>query len=147
MKAMKEFYSADFVKVFYDTETDALWVKYFQKVPSDKHFVPVLEAMLNGFISLKTQRFVADIRKMGVLGIDSQKLIVSKLLPGMIHHLQGKKLYHAQLLDAHEITAKIVANNVVKRCTSNESMEIVQCFSERKVIDYIQSCKPCLSAA
>ncbi|HTJ50555.1 MAG TPA: hypothetical protein VL443_13935 [Cyclobacteriaceae bacterium] len=136
---MKEFYKTDFVSVFYDTETDALWVKYFQNVPSDKHFVPIIDATLNGFTSLKTQKFAVDVRRMGVLGIDSQALIISKLLPGMIRHLKGKKLYHVQLLNPNEIMAKVSANNV-KRKSMSEGMETVQFSDENEVIKYLNKC-------
>jgi hypothetical protein len=135
---MKEFYSANFVSVFYDTETDALWVKYFQRVPSDEHFVPVVNAMLNGFLSLNTQKFVADIRKMGVLGMESQNLIVTKLLPGMLNHLRGKKLYHAQLVDSREVMCKVAADNV-KRKTTNEDVEIVQFTDQCEAVNYIKT--------
>lgn len=134
----KEFYKTDFVSVFYDEDTHALWVKYFHKVPSDKHFIPVVDAMLKGFKLSNTQRFMADIRKMGVLGIDSQSLIVTKLIPCMINHLNGKKLYHAQLIDPGEIMGKVAANNV-KRKAENESIEIVQFVNERDAIAYIKS--------
>jgi hypothetical protein len=134
----KEFYRADFVSVFYHEDTHALWVKYFQKVPSDKHVIPVIDAMLNGFKQSNTQKFMADIRKMGVLGTDSQSLIVNKLIPGMVSHLNGKRLYHAQLIDPGEIMAKITANNV-KRKSDNEKIEIVQFVNERDAIAYMKS--------
>lgn len=134
----KEFYRADFVSVFYHEDTHALWVKYFQKVPSDKHVIPVVDAMLNGFKQSNTQKFMADIRKMGVLGTDSQSLIVNKLIPGMVSHLNGKRLYHAQLIDPGEIMAKITANNV-KRKSDNEKIEIVQFVNERDAIAYMKS--------
>jgi hypothetical protein len=134
----KEFYRADFVSVFYHEDTHALWVKYFQKVPSDKHVIPVIDAMLNGFKQSNTQKFMADIRKMGVLGTDSQSLIVNKLIPGMVSHLNGKRLYHAQLIDPGEIMAKITANNV-KHKSDNEKIEIVQFVNERDAIAYMKS--------
>lgn len=134
----KEFYRADFVSVFYHEDTHALWVKYFQKVPSDKHVIPVVDAMLNGFKQSNTQKFMADIRKMGVLGTDSQSLIVNKLIPGMVSHLNGKRLYHAQLIDPGEIMAKITANNV-KHKSDNEKIEIVQFVNERDAIAYMKS--------
>jgi hypothetical protein len=137
----KEFYSADFVRVFHDEDINALCVKYFQRVPSDKHFIPVVNAMLEGFKQLNTQKFMADIRKMGVLGIDSQSLIITKPLPGMISHLQGRKLYHVQLIDPGEIMAKVTANNV-KHKSKNESVEIVQFIDERKAMSYMMSVPP-----
>ena len=134
----KEFYKADFVSVFYDDDTRALWVKYFQNVPSDKHLIPVVDATLQGFRQSNTQRFVADIRKMGVLGTESQSLIINKLIPGMVSHLKGKKLYHAQLIDPAEVMSKVVAKNV-KHKSENESIEIVQFTSEQDAIAYMKS--------
>lgn len=134
----KEFYRADFVSVFYDEDTHALWVKYFQKAPSDKHVIPVIDAMLSGFKQSNTQKFMADIRKMGILGTDSQSLIVNKLIPGMISHLNGKKLYHAQLIDPAEIMAKITANKV-KSKIETEGVEIIQFTNELDAIAYMKS--------
>ncbi|WP_333820040.1 hypothetical protein [Ohtaekwangia sp.] len=135
---MKEFYRTDFVSVYYDENTDALWVKYFKKIPSDKHFIPVVDAMLTGFTSLQTQKFVADIRKMGILGTESQKLIVHKLLPGMIQHLKGEKLYHVQLIDHAEIMSKVCANKV-KQMGQCDVKEIIQFSDENEVIKYMKS--------
>lgn len=135
---IKEFYKTDFVSVFYDADTDALWVKYFRNVPSDQHFVCVVDAMLNAFVSLNTQNFIADIRKMGVIGVDAQTLVVNKLLVGMVKHLNGEKLYHIQLIDSAEIMSKVAANNV-KRKSMHDGIEIVQFVDEGEAIQYIFS--------
>ena len=135
---MKEFYRTDFATVYYDEDTDALWLKYLKNIPSDKHAIPVIDAMLAAFKSLQTQKFAADIRKMGIIGTEIQNLVATKLLGGMVDHLKGKKLYHAQLIDHTEIMSKITANKV-KRTVQHENMEVVQFSVECDVIDYMKS--------
>jgi hypothetical protein len=136
---MKVFLKNEFVSVYYDASTDALWVKYISRVPDDKQFAVVADAMLDGFTKLKTSKFIADIRRMGILGLGSQELIITKLLPGMIKHLNGKTLHHAQLIDPKEIMGKVTANNVKNKSSHREGIEITQFFDEAEMIRYMNS--------
>ena len=112
---MKEFYKDASAKVYYIPEVDALFLEYLGKVQNDEHFIQINTAVLQSFRKLKTQKFVADIRKMGIIGVNSQKWVVDVLLPGMVEHLKGKILFHAQLLDPKEIMAKVSGGNIKNR--------------------------------
>lgn len=128
---MKVFYTDKVANVYFDPETDCLYLQYLSQVPYDDSFVKINSAVLDAFRSLQTQNFVADIRKMGIISLKSQQWVVDKLLPGMFAHLKGNKLYHAQLLDPKEILAKVSGNNIKQKTTSiSEKMEMQQFSSE-----------------
>ena len=128
---MKHFYKDKVAEVFYDDAVDCLFLKYVDKVPNDEAFVKINSAVLDAFVTLKTQNFVADIRKMGIISINSQNWVVNNLLPGMFKHLKGKTLYHAQLLDPSEIMAKVSASNIKSKSNKvAEGFEVIQFTNE-----------------
>lgn len=124
---MKEFYKDNTARVYYDAELDTLFLEYIGKVLNDEQFIRINTAVLNAFKGLQTQKFVADIRKMGIISVNSQKWVLENLLPGMFKHLNGKILYHAQLLDPSEILSKVAAANIKNKSTTVE----VEQFSDR----------------
>lgn len=132
MKSIQEFYHDKTAKIFYDPEVDALFLEYIGKVSGDDQFVMINSILLKAFRSLQTHKFVADVRKMGIISIESQKWVVGILLPGMIQHLKGRNLFHAQLLDPAEVLSKVSANNVKsKAANAEEKINVVQ-FTDRE---------------
>lgn len=127
---MKEFFKNSFAKVYYDEILDALFIEYISKVPNDEQFILVNKALLEAFTKLKTQKVVADIRKMGIISLASQEWIVKNLFPALLKHLNGKTLYHAQLLDAKEILSKVSAANI-----KNKSAHVMDGFEVRQFTD------------
>lgn len=109
---MKTFYTDKSANVYYDADVDALFLEYTGRVLNDNHFIEINTAVLEAFKTLTTQKFVADIRKMGIIGVNSQKWVVEVLLPGMVGHLKGKTLFHAQFLDASEVMSKVSGSNI-----------------------------------
>lgn len=128
---MKEFFKDNSARVYYDQELDTLFLEYTNKVLNDEHFILINTAVLNAFKSLSTQKFVADIRKMGLISVASQKWVLDNLLPGLIKHLEGKTLFHAQLLDPSEILAKVAASNIKNKSTTVAEGFHVEQFSDR----------------
>lgn len=127
---MKEFFKNGFARVYYDDTLDALFLEYTGKVPNDEQFILVNKALLDAFTKLKTQKVVADIRKMGIISLASQEWVLKSLFPALIKHLDGKKLYHAQLLDAKEILSKVSAANI-----KNKSTQVAEGFEVRQFND------------
>jgi len=137
-----EFFKNSFARIFYDKELNTLFLEYISKVPSDEQFIVVNTAVLDAFRKLETQKFVADIRKMGIISISSQNWVVQNLLPGMLKHLKGKKLYHAQFLDASEVMSKVSAGNIKSKSQKVAAdFEVVQCTSDKELQDYLNSIK------
>ena len=130
---MKEFYKDPAAKVYYLPEVDALFLEYLGKVQNDEHFIKINTAVLQSFKQLKTQKFVADIRKMGIIGVNSQKWVIDVLLPGMVEHLKGKTLFHAQLLDPKEIMAKVSGANI-----KNKSSQALDKLEMRQFTDVVE---------
>jgi hypothetical protein len=139
---MKEFYKDNTAIVYHDPEVDTLFLKYLGKVANDEQFIVINSAVLKAFQSLDTQKFVADIRKMGIISVPSQQWVVNNLLPGMIGHLKGKKLFHAQLLDKTEIFSKVSAGNIkAKSKQVDKDFEVVQFDDEREMREYLKDWK------
>jgi hypothetical protein len=139
---MKEYYQDKTAKVYYDPSIDTLFLEYVGKVMNDEQFIRINTAVLNAFTSLQTQKFVADIRKMGIISLQSQKWVLDNLLPGMIKHLKGKMLFHAQLLDPTEVMAKVSASNIKSRSKQvAEGFEVVQFTDRDELIAYLKTWK------
>jgi len=136
---MKEYFKNNCAKVYYDESLDALFLEYTSKVANDEQFILVNKAVLEAFTKLKTQKFIADIRKMGIISLQSQEWIVKNLLPGMFRHLNGKTLFHAQLLDAKEILSKVSASNIKNKSSQvAEGFEVRQFTNEAELIIYLK---------
>jgi hypothetical protein len=135
---MKEFYKDNTASVYYDHEIDTLVLKYLGKVSNDEQFILINSAVLEAFQSLNTQKFVADIQKMGIISLKSQQWVLQNLLPGMISHLKGKKLFHAQLLDKSEILSKVSAGNIKNKSKEvAKDFEVVQFYDEGEMRDFL----------
>ncbi len=136
---MKEFYKNAVARVYHDSTLDTLFLEYLSKVPNEETFIAINTAVLNAFLSLNTQKFVADVRKMGIISLKSQQWVLNNLLPGMIKHLKGKKLFHAQLLDPSEILSKVSANNIKDRSnTAATDFEVRQFSNDNELRDYLK---------
>ena len=76
---------------------------------------------------------------MGIISVKSQQWVVNNLLPGMIKHLKGKKLFHAQLLDPSEILSKVSANNIKDRSnTVAADFEVRQFSNDSELKEYLK---------
>ena len=135
MSATKTFLNSSTAKIYYDDQLDTLFLEYVGKVKNHQEFVEINTAVLNAFKSLTTQKFVADIRKMGVISVESQQWVVGYLLPGMMKHLNGKMLHHAQFLDPKEIFSKVSAVNIKTKAADREKGFEVHQFSERDELE------------
>ncbi len=125
----------------YDEKLDALFLNYTDKVSGHKEFIELNEKLLEVFQSLDTQYVVADIRKIGIIGVDSQKWASEVLFPAMINHLDGKKLYHIQLLNKKDIYSTISGNNVKRFTTDIKGLEFYQVDDENEVAKHIKYLK------
>lgn len=139
---MKSYFKDTSANVFYDQELDTLFLEYTGRVLNDAHFIQINTAVLEAFKKLKTQKFVADIRKMGIIGLPSQKWVVGVLLPGMVDHLKGKTLFHAQLLDPSEVMSKISGGNIKAKSTQTvEKMEMRQFTDAAELREFLKNWK------
>lgn len=137
---MQEFFKNPVAKIYYDPAVDALFLEYLGKVQSENQFIEINTEVLKAFQLLQTQKFVADIRKMGIISLASQKWVVDNLIPGMIKHLRGKTLYHAQFLDPKEILSKVSAANIKEKSKQTiKNFEVVQFSDTIELRNYLTS--------
>jgi hypothetical protein len=137
---MQKFFENASAQVYYDESLDTLFLEYTNKVVSHEQFVVINTAVLHAFIKLQTVKFVADIRKMGIISIESQKWVVDHLLPDMIKHLHPKDLIHVQFMDEVEIFSKISANKIKDKSSQSISgLQISQFANRAKMEAYLKS--------
>ncbi|MEO1052955.1 MAG: hypothetical protein AAFX87_20135 [Bacteroidota bacterium] len=136
---MRTFYEDKVAKVWYDAQLDYLCLEYISKVPNHNEFVKINQAVLDAFTTLHTQVFVADIRRMGIISLESQNWVLENLLPKMITHLKGKQLYHAQWIDDTEIMSKVSGGNIKNRAKNvSEGLQVIQIFTEPELHEYVK---------
>lgn len=137
---MTTFFQSSTAEIYYDQDLDTLFLKYLDKVKNDDEFIEINSQLLKAFESLSTQKFVADIRKMGIISIQSQNWVANHLIPKMFEHLKGKMLYHAQLLDAADIFVKVSGSNIKNKAANNSSgFEVKQFSDEVELKEYLLS--------
>jgi hypothetical protein len=132
---MQIFFEDKSAKVYYDLELDSLFLEYTDKVVNHEQFVTINTAVLNAFQKVHTKKCVADIRKMGVISIESQKWVSSDLIPGMMKHLGGEIPVVVQLLDESEIFSKIAANRIKEKVKDDKKGFQVMQFTDRKKME------------
>lgn len=137
---MQSFFKTDTAEVYYDDKVDTLFLKYLSKVRNTEEFIHINSELLKAFNKLDTQKFVADIRKMGIISVDSQQWVVKTLIPGMFEHLKGKQLYHAQLIDVTEVMSKVSGSNIKSQASDdNTGFKVLQFSEEDQLVGYLRS--------
>ncbi|WKK81994.1 hypothetical protein [Marivirga arenosa] len=140
MEKSKIFFENDSACVYYDENLDALFLQYKSKVKTMDEFILINGSVVQAFKQLNTTNLIADIRKMGIISLDAQDWVLNNLFPPVLEHLNGKKLFHAQLLDPSEIMSKVAASNLRKK-TSAIGFTIEQFGDEQSLIEKLQSLK------
>ena len=130
----KDFHTLRCANIYFDEELDALFLHYTSKVLDHEEFLEVNTLVLEASKTLNTTNFVADIRSMGIIAVESQLWVAKTLLPEMIKHLNGNTLWHAQLIDSKEVLSKVSGNNI-KRKSENDiaNFELVQYTSAEEL--------------
>ncbi|MEM6841051.1 MAG: hypothetical protein AAF632_02390 [Bacteroidota bacterium] len=140
MAQHESFYESKTARVYYDSKLDALFLEYLRGVKNHPEFVEINSAVLEAFQKLDTQKFVADIRRMGIISLQSQQWVVENLLPGMIGCLNGKTLYHAQFLDPSEVFSKVSGSNIKKKSSDEiEGFELKQFLDRESLESYLKN--------
>ena len=135
MENQRIFYDGPKAKIYYDSTLDTLFLEYVASLKSHDEFLEINSTLLEAFKSLNTQKMVADIRKMGIISIDSQNYVVNVLIPGMMEHLKGKTLYHAQFMDPAEVFAKVSAKNIQNKSAVTIKGFVVEQFTDRAALE------------
>ncbi|MTI40890.1 hypothetical protein [Fulvivirga lutimaris] len=128
-------------KVYYDKDLDTLFLEYLKNVKNHADFLVINEALTKAFQGLNTNKLVADIRKIGIIALESQEYVANVMFPAMLKHLKGGQLHHAQYLDEKDVFAKISGGGVKSKAEKNKDATIiVEQFSDwDKLIDWLKS--------
>ena len=137
---MQMFFQNECAEVYYDNDLDTLFLKYYKGVRDTAEFIAINSELLDAFRQLDTQKFVADIRKMGIISIEAQNWVVENLIPGMFKHLKGKPLYHAQLIDPSEVMSKVSGSNIKSKARKESEGFAVRQFTDgNELTNYLNS--------
>ncbi|MCC5919512.1 MAG: hypothetical protein LAT68_04795 [Cyclobacteriaceae bacterium] len=129
----QEFFKNEYGTVYQRDEKTTV-LEYFKKAPNHESFLKLNEAIINLYRENPTQILIADTRKMGLLTVASQKWVSDTLFPTLLNLLEGKTLYHAQLLNPTEVFSKVSANNVRRFAESLKSnFVLIQYDSEEEL--------------
>lgn len=131
MDKQEIFFESAVAKVFYDSDLDTLFLEYLKNVKNHAEFLVINEALLKAFTSLNTNKLVADIRKIGIIALESQDYVANVMFPAMIKHLNGAPFYHMQYLDEKDVFAKISGGGVKAKAEKNkDNPMVVEQFSD-----------------
>ncbi|SMG46013.1 hypothetical protein SAMN05661096_03209 [Marivirga sericea] len=137
MEKSKIYYETATASVFWDQGLNALFLQYNSKVKDLDEFIEINSNLLQAFQQLDTTIVVADIRKMSIISLEAQAWIVENLFPGLLKHLQGKKLFHAQLIDPKEILSKVAASNLRKKSVVVEKGFTIEQFVDEHTMEEV----------
>ena len=139
MKPMTKSYT-DCADVYFDEDLYAVALVYKQRLEGYNMFVEVHQDILDVFLQHTSNAFFVDTRKMGVLSLDCQRWVVEHLFPGMLKHLKGKTLYHAQVISKQDAFAKFGADNIRSQSEKKiEGIEIKAFEEEEEAKAWIKS--------
>jgi hypothetical protein len=135
---MQIFFKNKSAVIYYDPTLDALVVEYLDKITSNEQFIEINTEAKNAFEKLSTRKVVADIRRMGVISIESQNWILNNFIPAVIKHLNGEKPIFAQLINESDIFSKVAGSNV-KRKSDNQDLNTTQFTNRKQMEAYLKS--------
>ena len=92
-------------------EIDTLELIFKRKLVFNQ-FIETSDAVINEFKKLDVNRFLVDPSNMGVLSPEGQRYVATKSLPEMINHLNGRYLFHAQVLPQKDVFARYASQNI-----------------------------------
>lgn len=136
-----EGFDNEYGTITYDKELDAISLVFKKQVPGSD-FIHLNQKLLEIFKTLSTNRFYVDARNIGIVAVEGQKWVIENLFKGMLDHLEGKKLYHAQLMPNTDIFGKAASSNIRVQSKSNYNKDdfIMESFiDEAEAKKWLQS--------
>lgn len=106
---------------------------------NETEFIGINKALLDEFKKLNCNKLLVDALNMGVVSPGGQKWVVENLVPGMIAHLKGRKLYHAQIIPEKDIFGKFAAKNIEDRASKVPGMVMIAFPSEAEGRAWLQA--------
>ena len=116
----------DYVR--FGVEDNILSLTYLRKGNDNKEYIDHMDKFFKEFKKMKTNKFMVDARKMGVVALDGQQHVKGKIIPAMLKHVAPARLFHAQILP-EDVFVKFMAGNVRR---STDEQFVVQPFSNEE---------------
>lgn len=128
-----EGFDNEYGTITYDEDLEAISLVFKKQVPGSD-FIHLNQKLLEIFKTLSTNRFYVDARNIGIVAVEGQKWVIENLFKGMLDHLKGEKLYHAQLMPNTDIFGKAASSNIRVQSKSNYKKEdfIMESFMDEE---------------
>ncbi|MBN2350033.1 MAG: hypothetical protein JXJ22_14430 [Bacteroidales bacterium] len=130
----------DHAEIVYDENLKTLKLIYKSQISADE-FIQVNQQFIDVFKSLDTNKIFVDARVIKVVPVKSQQWIVQHMMPELIKHVNGNKLYHVQILNKDafvQYAAKSIKSQTEKN-NQESPMEIAAFTDEQEGIDWLVS--------
>jgi len=111
----------EFAEILHDEELNILSLVYKKQVQKDD-FIFINQKFLEIFRTLNIYKIYINALKIKVVPVEGQHWVINNMIPGMIEHVNGKMLYHAQVLNTDSFV-KFAAQNIRNK-SQNQSIEI-----------------------
>jgi len=118
-------------------EATNLFEMVFTSKMNETEFIAVNKALLDEFRKKQSNRLLVNALNMGVISTGGQKWVVENLVPGMISHLKGRNLYHAQIIPEKDVFGKFAAKNIEDRASKVPGMVMIAFSNAKEGMDWL----------
>ena len=118
--------------VYYDKAMQAIVLQYKAQVNELSVFKQIHDDLADLLIANGSNRFYVDTRQMGVMLVEGQQYVIKEMFPRMLAHLQGKKLYHVQVISETDAFARFGAKNIKTSITKATDNPVVEAYTDEQ---------------
>ena len=130
MTDSKELFKNEHVKIYYDDELEAIFMKYLTKITKHEQVLEANEQLLKAIKKSGAHKFAVDIRNVGVMPLKSQKHVADEFFPAVVEAAKGKHVYHAQLLNKADAFETYAISSINKKSEVVGNLLEVASFSD-----------------
>ena len=100
------------IAIIYHDEENNIILMEFKIKSSLSDFIVIHEKFLEEFYKLTCNKYLVDLRKIGVVSAEGLDWVANTLFNNMLNHINDKNLYHAQIIPKSDIFAKFAGDSV-----------------------------------
>lgn len=125
----------EFIEIIYDEELKVLSFVYKVQPQSDK-FMELNQKFLDEFKTLDCNKILINAIEIKLVSVENQNWVANTMIPEMLKHINGRKLYHAQILNS-DAFVQFAAHNIQKKSMKKDEGSPMEINAFEKVEDGI----------
>ncbi|MEM8938305.1 MAG: hypothetical protein AAGC64_03045 [Bacteroidota bacterium] len=134
---MKLYHQNNQAEIYYESELDALLLKFLPETEDDHHFIEISEFFFNAMKEFNTTRLIVDARNMGILDYESQLWLSKSFFKQIKGFARGRKIIHATLIDPEKLMSRVSIANVKERLGEKvEGFDFLEFTDEQELRKY-----------